>query len=30
MDTITVSTKVRHAYECEVKCCDLAKGAAAN
>jgi hypothetical protein len=24
--TITVGTTVQHAYECEVKCCDLAKG----
>jgi hypothetical protein len=26
---ITVGTTVRHTYECEVKCCDLAEGAAA-
>lgn len=28
--TITVGTIVRHAYECEVECCDLAEGAVAN
>ena len=26
---ITVGTTVRHAYECEVKCCDISEGAAA-
>lgn len=25
--TITVGTTVRHAYECEAECCDLAVGA---
>jgi hypothetical protein len=25
--SITMGTIVRHAYECEVKCCDLAEGA---
>jgi hypothetical protein len=28
-DTITMGTMVRHAYECEVECCDLADGASA-
>jgi hypothetical protein len=27
--TITVGTTVRHAYECEVKCYDLAEGTTA-
>jgi hypothetical protein len=28
--TITVGTNVRHVYECEVECCELAEGDAAN
>lgn len=27
--TFTMGTMVRHAYECEVECCDLADGASA-
>jgi hypothetical protein len=26
--TIIVGTTIRHAYECKVECCDLAKGTA--
>lgn len=28
--TITVGTKVRHVYDCEVECCNLAEGASTN